>query len=62
MTIYPGHADDCDNADFCDAESCPSMCTVPSGRDDPESISNLMVAGPPPLSEFHPPHRAGDTA
>lgn len=54
MTHYPGHDPDCDNDDFCEAEFCPSTCTVPSGRDDPESISNLMAAGPPPASAFHP--------
>lgn len=41
-----GHAADCDE-DYYPAEECPSACTVPSGRDDPESISNLMAAGPP---------------
>lgn len=42
---YEGHEDDCDDKDFIEARFC--QCMVPSGRDDPTSISNLMAEGPP---------------
>ena len=48
--MVKGHAPDCDE-DYFEAENCPSACLVPSGRDDPTSISNLMAAGPPKGNE-----------
>lgn len=39
------HEPDCDDKDFIEARFCE--CNVPSGRDDPTSIGNLMVQRPP---------------
>lgn len=45
----PGHEPDCDDVEFIEAQFC--QCNVPSGRDDPTSISNLMAEGPPKEEE-----------
>lgn len=50
--LTEGHQDGCPGSPTPDPEFCP--CNEPSGRDDPESISNLMAAGPP-IQREEPP-------
>jgi hypothetical protein len=52
------HEPDCDDKDFCEPWFC--QCTEPSGRDDPQSISNLMAEGPPVDETTHGYWEKGD--